>query len=59
MIQTEMFPVPSPTAKRDLAYVAVHAPHALRLAAQLFGVAPCPKCDFVWDHCACPKEQPK
>ena len=41
-----------------LAEIAMKAPHALRLAAQLFGVAPCPRCDYIKAHCRCPKEKP-
>lgn len=36
-----------------MAQVAADAPHALRLAAQLFGCAPCPECDYIQDHCKC------
>jgi hypothetical protein len=36
-----------------LAQVARHNPVALRLAAQLFGCAPCPRCDFIHTHCRC------
>ena len=28
-------------------------PAALTLATQLADVQPCPRCDFVWDHCRC------
>lgn len=37
----------------DLARIAREAPHALRLAAQLFGVPPCERCDYVKEHCRC------
>jgi hypothetical protein len=36
-----------------LARVAVQAPHALRLAAQLFEVEPCETCDLIKKHCRC------
>ena len=36
-----------------LAHVAARAPHALRLTAQLFGCAPCPKCDYRKEFCRC------
>ena len=36
-----------------LARIAAKAPHALALAAQLFGVAPCPRCGFIKSHCRC------
>jgi len=40
-----------------LARVAAENPAALRLAAQLLGVAPCPNCDFVKEHCRCEKNE--
>jgi hypothetical protein len=36
-----------------LAKVAREAPHALRLATQLFGVPACERCDYVKQHCRC------
>ena len=40
-------------AQWALAKIAVRAPHALRLAAQLFGIAPCEHCDYLKYHCRC------
>ena len=36
-----------------LAKVAVTNPSALRLAAQLLGVEPCPRCDYRKNKCRC------
>ena len=43
-------------ARLSMAHVAQRAPHALTLAAQLFGVAPCEKCNFIKRHCRCHEE---
>lgn len=37
----------------ELAKVAVEAPHALSLALQLFGVEPCPQCQYIKRSCRC------
>ena len=42
-----------------LARIAVEAPHALRLAAQLFGVEPCEECGYIKSHCRCAVTTPK
>jgi hypothetical protein len=39
-----------------VARVAAQAPHAVRLAAQLFGIAPCEHCDMIKSHCKCHEE---
>jgi len=46
---------------RILARVAAVNPDGLRLAAQLLGVPPCPKCDYVMrpGHVCSPEEMPQ
>lgn len=39
-----------------MAHVAINAPHAVRLTAQMLGTQPCPRCDYIMQHCRCEKE---
>jgi len=45
---------------REMLTAAAFAGHegTLRLAAQLAGASPCPKCGFVKQHCRCEAEKP-
>jgi len=36
-----------------LSHIAYHNPESLSLAAQLFGVPPCPDCGYIKEHCRC------
>ncbi len=53
-------PIPAPPAPHQFARAVLSqlarrgaSEAGLRLAAQLFDVAPCPVCDFVIQHCRC------
>ncbi len=39
-----------------MAQVVASAPRAVLMTARLLGCQPCPRCDYIMQHCRCAKE---